>query len=97
MVNKVTQKLIFDFTRYTQVNISDGSIPLDTLAWFDACLGYAFGFIDMDKMSEHYDEILQLASDSFPKYNFGLHIDDEDCRGPNKVWLKYELLPEHQD
>jgi len=97
MVNAITQKLIYDFTRYTQVNISGGNIPLDTLAWIEACIGCPFGIIDMDKMTQSYDEILQLASDTFPKYTFSLHIDDEDCRGPNKVWLKYELLPEHQD
>ena len=95
-VSPLVQKLIYDVTKHTELFPDDGAIALHTLAWLNACLGHCFGIIDFDEMVKYYDVILEQALEKFPKYEWRIRIDEEDCRGPNKVWLAYKFRPECQ-
>jgi hypothetical protein len=95
-VSPLGMKFISEFKRHTDMFSEEGSIPLDTLGWLSCCLGCCFGIIDMEKMNDYYEEILNFALSHHQKYDFRLKFDEEDCHGPNKVWLMYKFKPECQ-
>jgi len=102
----IMQKLILDLFEYMNVLKCEGHVPLDTCEWKDTLLRYPTGphgarEDDPDILLNEFNNVVKLANDSFPKYEFSLKTEFSDdhskCSTPFKYWLKYSLKAENQE
>jgi hypothetical protein len=86
------EKLRLDFERNSHIFPDEGKFALDSLSWKMAFHGYISGIIDEEDMNQKYEHVLNIARSLYPKYEFHLHIDPEDCHGNFRVWLYYSSI-----
>ena len=103
----IYQKLLVEILDYVRIFPCGGHIPLDTHEWHDVLFPYPAGpngMVERDRAVREsgYESIVELATNSFPRFNFNLKLsdfEDETCKvsTPYTYWLQYTIKPEEQE
>lgn len=92
----ILQLLIMLFYNYFSMYPYGSSLPLDTNEWRETFTAMGVDDISDTELKSKYNDVIRVATQNFERFNFEIVEDDQKCRGPWRIWLKYERKPELQ-